>query len=733
MTLLPLLAPQLDARAVETKVAAIMKRMTLEEKIGQLVQFPNGSATGPEGARVDQNALIARGGMGSILNATGAAATNALQRQAVENSRLKIPLLFGFDVIHGYRTIFPVPLGLSATWDTDLIERTARAAAVESTAEGVRWTFSPMVDVARDARWGRILEGAGEDTWLGEKVAAAYVRGYQGNSLTDPTSMIACVKHYAAYGGAEAGRDYNTVDLSDRVLRQTYLPPYKAALDAGAATLMSSFNALQGIPASADRRLMTDILRKEWGFRGFVVSDWNSIGELIPHGVALDAADAAAKGLNAGVDMDMAANAYASRLVSLVKSGRVKLSTVDEATRRVLRVKVAMGLFDRPYTDESLAGEALLAPSHVQLARKVAEASFVLLKNEDNTLPLQAGKRIALIGPLADSAADMLGGWSAKGVPADVVTLRAALSDRLKDRLTYAKGTEILGEREDGFPEAINNAKNADVVVMALGESRDMSGEAHSRANLNLPGNQLALLKAVVATGKPIVLVLFSGRPLALFWESENVPAILEAWFPGVQAGPALARTLFGEATPSGRLTASFPRSVGQMPLYYNVLNTGRPVSTDRPARGYVSGYIDERTTPQYPFGWGLSYTTFAYSTPTILTQRASAKALNAGKTKIEVEATLTNTGQKPGTETPQLYINERGTSIARPVRELKGYQRVTLAPGESRRLRFTLTGDDLAFWNESMKRTVEPCELTLWIAPHAQGGTSSAKLRIDP
>ena len=730
MILLPVLAPPrpaFDSAAVEVRVNALLRRMTLEEKIGQLVQFSNGSATGPEGARVDQNTLIAKGGMGSILNATGAASTNALQRTAVERSRLKIPLIFGLDVIHGYRTIYPVPLAMAASWDTGLIERTARMAAVEATAEGVRWTFSPMVDIARDARWGRILEGAGEDVWLGERVAAAYVRGYQGKDLADPTSMLACVKHYAAYGGAEAGRDYNTVDMSDRVLRQTYLPPYRAAIDAGAATVMSSFNTLQGIPASGNRWLMTDVLRGEWGFKGFVVSDWGSITEMIPHGVALDAGDAAAKGLNAGVDMDMAGNAYASRLVGLVKSGRVKAKDVEEAARRVLRIKVAMGLFERPYTDEARAAKALLAPDHVALAREAAEASFVLLKNEGGVLPLKGGQKVALIGPLADSAADMLGGWAAKGEAKDAVTLRAALSARLKEGLSYAKGTDVLGESEDGFIEAVGAAQKADVVVMALGENRNMSGEAHSRTNLGLPGNQLALLKTIAATGKPIVLVLFSGRPLALPWEAMHVPAILEAWFPGVQAGPALERTLFGEASPSGRLTASFPRSVGQEPLYYDGLSTGRPVRDPNvPTRGYLSGYLDEANSPLFPFGHGLTYTTFEYSAPKILASRVRVKD------RIEVVATVRNTGSRGGVETVQLYVNERGTSVARPVRELKGYQSVALAPGESRTVRFTLTPDDLAFWNAAMKRAPEPCELTVWVAPNAGSG-SSAKIRIEP
>ncbi len=732
MPLLSLLAlAPFDSKAIDARVESLLKRMTLEEKIGQLVQFSDGSATGPEGAQVDQKALVAKGGMGSVLNLTGAKEVNALQRVAVEGSRLKIPLIFGLDVIHGHRTVFPVPLGLSATWDEGLIERTARVAAVEASADGVRWTFSPMVDVARDARWGRIMEGAGEDPWLGGRVAAAYVRGYQTRDLSDPTAIVACAKHYVAYGAAEAGRDYNTVDLSDRVLRDVYLPPFKAAVDAGVGTLMSAFNTVGGVPASANRYTLTDVLRGEWGFRGFVVSDWNSIGELIPHGIALDAEEAAEKGLNAGVDMDMAANAYASKLVGLVKKGRVKQGTVDEATRRVLRVKFALGLFERPYADESRAAREMLSPGHLAVAREAAERSFVLLKNEGAVLPLTPGRRVALIGPLADSADDMLGEWAVRGRKEDVTSLRSAMAERLKGGLLYAKGTEIQTESEAGFAEAVAAAQKADVAVMALGESRFMSGEAFSRTRLDLPGNQRKLLEAVVATGKPVVLVLFNGRPLALPWESAHVSAMLEAWFPGVQAGPALVHTLYGDVAPSGRLTTSFPRAVGQEPLYYNRLNTGRPARTDAIAERFTSGYLDELITPLFPFGHGLTYTRFTYSAPKILTKSIRAADLAKGKT-IEVEAVVANVGASAGIETAQLYVAQRGTSVARPIRELKGYERLRIAPGESRRVRFVLRGADLAFTGLDMKRKVEPGELTVWVAPNAEAG-APAKLRILP
>ena len=737
MPLLPLLAlaaqrPAFDSAVVERKVAALLKRMTLEEKVGQLVQFSNGNATGPAGARVDQAVLIARGGMGSVLNATGARENNALQRIAVEKSRLGIPLIFGLDVIHGHRTVFPVPLALASTWDTDLIQKTARTAAVEASADGVRWTFSPMVDIARDARWGRIMEGAGEDPWLGSKVAAAYVKGYQTDDLADPTSLIACAKHFVGYGGAEAGRDYNSVDLSERTLRDVYLPPFHASVEAGVATFMSGFNSLNGVPASADHRTLTDILRGEWGFRGFVVSDWNSIGELIPHGVARDAKEAALKGLTAGVDMDMCANAYAANLVGLVKTGKLKASVVDEAAARVLRVKFAMGLFEKPYTDETRAERETLTPDDLALARTVAERSFVLLKNEGDVLPLKTAAHVALIGPLADSADDMLGEWAVRGRKEDVVNLRIAMAERLGDRLLYAKGTEIETESEAGFDAALEAGNNADVVVMALGESRFMSGESFSRTKLGLPGNQLKLLQAVVALGKPVVLVSFSGRPLALPWEAAHVPAMLEAWFPGVQAGPALVRTLFGDAAPSGRLTASWPRSVGQEPIYYNRLNTGRPARTDDKDQRFTSSYLDERISPLFPFGHGLTYTRFAYSTPTILTKAVRAKDLAAGKATIDVEATVTNVGPRPGVETAQLYLRQTGTSVARPIRELKGYERLPLAPGASRVVRFRLAGEDLRFTALDMRRTVEPGDLTLWIAPDAQSGTGAA-LRIEP
>jgi beta-glucosidase len=720
----------------DDRVDALLKQMTLEEKVGQLVQFSNGQATGPENIKVEQKDLLAKGGLGSILNMTGAKEVNEMQRVAVEKSRLKIPLLMGLDVIHGYRTTFPVPLGLAATWDPALVEQTARVAAVEATAEGVRWTFAPMVDIARDPRWGRVMEGSGEDTYLGEVFAAAYVRGFQGKDLSDPTSLLACAKHYVAYGGAEAGRDYGSVDMSERMLRDVYLPPFKAAADAGAGTFMSAFNTLSGVPTSANHFTLTTVLREQWGYKGFVVSDWTSIAELIPHGIALDGKTAARKGFLSGVDMDMQANLYAMHLPELVRSGKVTEAALDESVRRVLRTKFALGLFENAYTDEAVSASVQLKADHVALARKAAEESFVLLRNEAASasgsaplLPLSAGKTVALIGPLADAAEDMLGEWACKGDKKDVVTLRAALTEKLADKLLYAKGTEILGTDETGFEEALAAAKKADVVIMAMGEHRRMSGEAASRTRLDLPGNQLALVKAVVATGKPVVLVVFSGRPLALAWEAEHVPAIVQAWHPGVQAGPALTRVLFGDAAPSGRLTITYPRSVGQVPIYYNRFKTGRPIGgedddqKDSGAR-YQSRYLDEKNSPLFPFGWGLTYTTFEYSPVVISTSAKSISVADLeGGAKIGVEATVTNRGARAGTEIAQLYIRLRGTSVSRPIRELKGFEKFTLQPGESRTVKFEIGKEQLAFWNVDMKHAVESAELAVWIAPNAAGG----------
>ena len=717
---------------IETRVEQLLKQMTLDEKIGQLVQYSAGAPTGPGTGRTNYKELAAKGVLGSLINITGTAETNAMQKIAVEQSRLHIPLLFGLDIIHGYRTTFPVPLGLSATWDPALVEQTARVAAREGSEAGVRWTFSPMVDIARDARWGRIVEGAGEDPYLGSALAAAYVRGYQGAKLSDPESIAACSKHFVGYGAAEGGRDYNAAEIPLRLLRQVYLPPFQATIDAGSATFMSAFEALNEVPASANAFTLTQVLRKEWGFKGFVVSDWNSIGELIPQGVANSAEVAARKALLAGVDMDMESNFYAPHLASLVKSGAVPESVIDESVRRILRVKFALGLFDHPYTEVKPAG---LAPVDVELTRKAAEESFVLLRNEGGTLPLNAnGKTIALIGPLADDAGQMLGSWAAKGNAKDVVTLRSALSQQVEaaqGHVLYAKGTEIMGSSDVGFSDAVGVAKKSDIVVLALGEDAVwMTGEAGSRTRLDLPGNQQQLLEAVVATGKPTVLVVFSGRPLVLNWAAQHVSAILEAWFPGVQAGPALANVLLGASSPSGRLTVSFPRAVGQEPLYYNHFSTGRPadgVDLSRPPKTdkekYVSRYVDEQNSALYPFGFGLTYSTIAYSPPTVSATTISAKDLNAGSASLKVTAEIHNEGTRAADEVVQLYIRQTGTSIVRPVRELKGFRRVTLVPGQSQKVEFTLGRDELRFWNIDLKNVVEPAQLSVWVAPDSTQG----------
>ncbi len=729
-----------NAPDIERRVEALLKQMSLDEKVGQLNQYSYGTPTGPATGRSAVDESIRRGEVGSFLNVTDPVLSNRLQRLAMEESRLKIPLIFGLDVIHGYRTIFPVPLALSSTWDANLVERVSRIAAQEATSAGIRWTFSPMVDIARDPRWGRIVEGAGEDPYLGSIMARAYVRGYQGETLGGPQSMAACAKHYVAYGAAEGGRDYNTVDMSERQLREVYLTPFKAAVDEGVATLMSAFNTISGVPASSNDFTLNQVLRREWNFRGFVVSDWGSVGELMNHGVANDLATAAHKGFLSGVDMDMESNAYFRHLASAVKAGQVQQSAVDEAVRRILRIKFALGLFDKPYVDEKNAVQALSLPN-VEVAREAAEKSFVLLKNEPAAsaaapvLPIRTGVRtVALIGPLADSRADMLGTWSAQGKPDDVITLRTALELRAKSagfRLLYVKGTEIRGTSDSGFAEAMDAASQADVVLLALGEDASwMTGEAASRAFIDLPGNQQQLLERVTATGKPTALVLFSGRPLALTSAASRVHAILEAWSPGVQAGPALERVLFGEAAPVGRLTVTFPRSLGQVPIYHSMLNTGRPPFgldlTRPPTNGgekYRSRYVDEQNVPLYPFGFGLTYTSFEYSAPQTSVQQMSVADLNAGRGQVRVTADVKNSGARAGEEVVQLYLGLRGTSVARPVRELKGFQRVALGPGESRRVEFTIGRDELAIWQRDTKYAVEPAELAIWVAPNAAAG----------
>jgi beta-glucosidase len=743
---------QLASPQIERKVDALLKQMTLDEKIGQLVQYsateahpaptPGNTTTAlnvnpPAPGGVDSYELAKKGELGSMLNTVGQGLTNHFQHAAVDNTRLHIPLLFGADVIHGFRTIFPVPLATASSWDPALITDLAHLAAIEARTAGVDWVYSPMVDIARDARWGRCTEGAGEDPYLGSAIARAYIRGYQGDSLSAPDSVAASVKHFAAYGAAEAGREYNTTDMSELLLRQVYLPPYHAAVEAGAATVMSSFNALNGVPATANPFLLQTILRDEWGFDGPVVSDYTAVMELTHHGIALDAAVASEKALIAGVDIDMMSHYYDAELPALVKSGRVPLPVVDEAVRRVLRVKFALGVFDHPFTEGPEVTGAV--PEHRPLVRRAAEESFVLLQNnpapQDPLLPLAtATKKIALIGPLADDANDMVGAWSGANNFGDVRTLRATMVERAQQSgtiLTYEKGTEISGTSDSGFAAAIAAAQNSDVAILALGESSDMSGEAASRAHLDLPGNQQQLLEAVVATGKPVVLLVFSGRPLVLDWAAQHVPAIMEVWFPGVETGPAIADTLFGDVAPSGKLTMSFPRAVGQEPLYYNQLPTGRPIQHADPAHPgayvemkFVSRYLDVPNDALFPFGHGLTYSTFAYSGVSLSTQSISSASLmrDTQRQPVVATATVSNTGKRRATEIVQCYVNIRGASTEQPVRNLKGFTRVTLDPGQSQTVHFPLGFGELSFYNAKVQHVVEPADYTVYV-----GGSSTA------
>jgi beta-glucosidase len=735
--------------ATEKKIDALLHKMTLEEKVGQLVQYSSGQPTGPGTGRTDYNDMIQKGQIGAMFNITTAREANAFQRVAMEKSRLQIPLIYGLDVIHGYRTEFPIPLGLAASWDPELVQRTARVAAREASASGIRWMFSPMIDIARDARWGRMVEGSGEDPYLVSAMARAYVLGYQGERLNAPDSAVACPKHFVGYGAAEGGRDYNSVEISEHTLREFYLPPFRAALDAGAATIMTAFDSLNGVPTSANPFTIKQILRKEWGFQGVVDSDWTSIAELIPHGIANDPATAARKAFLAGVEMDMVSSFYHDHLANLVRSGQVPETAVDEAVRHVLRVKFALGLFEHPFADEKLEAGMMLQPESVSLARAAAERSFVLLKNSplasgSPLLPLSGdAKNVALIGPLADDATVMLGSWSAQGRPEDVVTLRAALVQKLgADHVRYAKGGDITKASDEQLADAVKVAQNSDAVILALGENAPaMTGEAASRAHLGLPGQQQQLLEAIVAAGKPVVLILFSGRPLTLPWAFEHVPAVLAAWFPGVQAGPALVRTLFGESNPSGKLPVTWPRSVGQEPLYYNALNTGRPAGdadlTKPPWEGsvkYISRYIDEQNSPQFPFGYGLTYTSFSYGPTQASSAQLSAKTLNSGlqnamhssNSDLTVSADITNNGKRAGEETVQAYVRLEGTSTAQPVRALKAFQHVNLAAGETRRVTFHLGPEAFALWDDQNKYVVESARAKIWISPDSAHGSEA-------
>jgi beta-glucosidase len=697
---------------VEQRVNAVLAKMTLAEKLGQLQQL-DGEANG--NFRPEHLDLVRKGLLGSTLNVRGAQRTNQLQRVAMNESRLKIPVLFGFDVIHGYRTIFPIPLAEASTWDPSLAERSAAVASQEARSAGVHWTFAPMVDIARDPRWGRITEGAGEDPFLGAAFARARVRGFQGNDYGAPDRVLACAKHWVAYGAAEGGRDYNTTEVSENTLREIYFPPFKAAVDAGVGTVMSAFNAINGVPATANEFTLTKVLRQEWKFDGFVVSDYTSVRELINHGVAANEEEAAAVALNAGVEMEMVSRSYNAFGQKLLQEKKLSLAAIDEAVRRILRIKFRLGLFERPYTDEAHEVDSLLRPESIRLAREIAARSMVLLKNERDTLPLSknAGS-IAVIGPLADDRGAQLSCWPGDGKEEDMVTPLAGIRARVsaQTKVGYAKGCDAKSDSTAGFQEAINLAKQSDVAIVFVGETADMVGEAASRSTLDLPGRQLELVQAIHATGKPAIVVLVNGRPLSIEWIAGNAPAILESWMGGIQGGNAIADILFGDVNPGGKLPVTFPRSAGQVPMYYNYLNTGRPPEAENK---YTSKYLDMPWSPLFPFGYGLSYTKFKISNVQLSAPRITAN----GKLTVSVE--VENIGRRAGDEVVQLYIRDPVATMARPVKELKGFQRVTLQPGEKRRVEFVLDRQHLGFWNRQMRFVVEPGEFRVMV------GSSSA------
>jgi beta-glucosidase len=726
-------AQGLSNPATEKKIDALLAQMTLEEKVGQLNQYSSPfDATGPAPSAGQQKVMydqIRQGLVGSVLNVTGAEATRKMQQLAVENARLKIPMVFGLDVIHGYRTTFPTPLGETATWDMAAIEQSARIAATEAAAAGVHWTFAPMVDIARDARWGRIMEGAGEDPYLGAQAAAARVRGFQGRDLAALDTIAACAKHYAAYGFAEAGRDYNTVDISEHTLRNVVLPPFKAAADAGVATFMNSFNEIAGIPSTGNAHLQRDILKGEWGFPGFVVSDWGSIREMIPHGYSENLEHAAQQAITAGSDMDMESRAYVGHLAALVKAGKVDVKLVDDAVRRVLRVKHALGLFDDPYrySDAGREKQALANPAHAAHARDVARKSIVLLKNEGGLLPLdKATKTIAVVGPLAADKDAALGNWRAQAVTGSAVSVLEGIKAAVPSstRVVHAEGVKLVtGPRNfmarsvyntdrSGIPAAVEAARAADVVVAVLGEDAFQSGEGRSQAEIGFKGLQEELLMALFAANPKIVVVLVSGRPMTLGWTAENVPAILEAWHGGSQAGHAVADVLFGDYNPSGKLPVGFPRVVGQLPMTYARKNTGRP----GPEPGVTwSSYTDVPNDPLYPFGFGLSYTTFTYSEP-----RLSAAEIGRDGS-VTVSVTVTNSGKRAGVEVAQLYVRDLVGSVTRPIKELKGFQKVALPPGESREVTFTLKASDIAFYTAAGRWEAEPGAFKVFVGGNSR------------
>jgi beta-glucosidase len=709
-----------DSPAMNRFLDSLLSRMTLEEKLGQLNQ-PAGpdNRTGPA-ARAGTEADIRAGRIGSFLGVNGAANTRSLQRVAVEQSRLGIPLLFANDVIHGFRTVFPVPLAEASSWDPAAVERSAHIAAVEATAHGVHWTYAPMVDIARDPRWGRVVEGSGEDPYLGSVMAAARVRGFQGTDLAADSTLLATAKHFTAYGAAEGGRDYNTADISERTLHEIYLPPFRAAVEAGAQSVMAAFNEIAGVPMHANRELLRDVLRREWGFKGVLVSDYTGVWELIHHGVAADSAAAGVLALRAGVDVDMVSTIYLAYMVRLVRRGAVPETLVNQAARRVLRAKYLLGLFSDPYRYSDTTRERVrtLTPEHLAAARDMARKSIVLLKNANATLPLSKNLRtLAVIGPLADDAASVLGSWQAEGRPEDAITVLEGIRRALPggSQVLYAKGASVASDDTTGFAEAERLARQAQAVVLVLGEDRDMSGESRNRSSLDLPGVQQQLAERVYTTGKPLVVILMNGRPLSTPWLDDHVPAILETWYLGVQMGPAVADVLFGDYNPGGKLPISVPRTVGQVPIYYNHKNTGRPPD---PQERYTSKYIDVPWTPLYPFGYGLSYTSFGYGKVQL-----SAAKIRATDSLI-VRMNVTNTGSRPGDEVVQCYLRDDVASVTRPVKQLRRFQRITLRPRETRTVSFALTPEDLAFPGRDLRPVIEPGTFTVFV------GTSSVDVR---
>lgn len=715
----------------------LMAKMTLEEKIGQLNLPGSGDIVTGQTSSSDIGLKIKQGKVGGLLNIKSVAKIRDVQKVAVEESRLGIPLIFGMDVIHGYQTTFPIPLGLAAGFDLKMIERSARIAATEASADGICWTFSPMVDIARDPRWGRIAEGAGEDAFLGSRVAEAFVRGYQGDDLSKNNTIMACVKHFALYGAAEAGRDYNTTDMSRLRMYNEYLPPYKAAVDAGAGSMMSSFNEIDGIPASANRWLMNDLLRNQWRFDGFVVTDYTAINEMIDHGMG-DLRNVSALALKAGIDMDMVGEGFLSTLQESLKEGSITQAEIDKACRRILEAKYKLGLFDDPYRycNPERARTEISTPANKAAARETAGSTFVLLKNENQLLPLKEKGKIALVGPLANSRENMAGMWSVAVDHNESVTVlegfKAALGN--KAEVVYSKGCNIVddpnldlwsgntgsssitGTPEKLRDEAVAIASKCDVIVAVMGEASEMSGESSSRADISLPGNQKQFLEALLKTGKPVVLVIFTGRPLVLSWEQQNIPAILNVWFGGTEAGNAIADVVFGKVNPSGKLPVTFPLHAGQIPIYYNHKNTGRPLQKDAWFTKYRSNYLDVPNDPLYPFGFGLSYTSFTYSD-----LKLSTTELMPGG-KLQVSVTVKNTGSYDGSEVVQLYIRDKVGSITRPVKELKGFEKVFLKKGESRTILFTLTENDLAFYNSDLEFKAEPGEFSVF------AGTNSSE-----